>query len=161
MLNRWMEASTLLRNYNSYADVAAILMKRFPGMSRATAFRACAQAESVFGDISKTKKDGIRFFASEVIRDAIGIARIKNNEAYMISGARALAEVMGVNQDDPDLPDFAALEPHIYEIALPPAYVAVLKQLAEGGTIDFTGMVNKAAQMAEDAQVIEDGSNDE
>src|SRR3546814_13104282 len=59
MLNRWMEASTLLRNYNSYADVAAILMKRFPGMSRATAFRACAPAESVFGDIgSEERRDG-------------------------------------------------------------------------------------------------------
>lgn len=161
MLNRWMEAFTLVRNYNSYADAAAILMKRYPGMSRATAFRACSQAESVFGDISKTKKDGIRFFASEVVRDAIQIARIKNNEAVMISGARALVEVTGANQDDPDMPDWNDLEPHTYEIALPEQYVAVLHQIASAGKIDLGELVNRASAVAEDAKVIEDGGADE
>lgn len=159
MLDRWMEAFTLVRNYSSYADAAAILMKRYPGMSRSTAFRACSQAESVFGDISKTRRDGIRFFASEVVRDAIQIARVKNNEAAMISGARALVEVTGANQEDPDMPDWNMLEPHTYEIALPEQYVAVLQQIASAGKIDLGELVNRASAVAEDAKVIEDDSS--
>src|SRR5690554_846482 len=95
MLNRWDEAFTLLRNYNSTADAAAILMKRFPGLSRATAYRDCASAISLFGDISQSKKEGIKHLTTEIARDAIAIARIKNNEDGMLKGAKVIADING------------------------------------------------------------------
>src|SRR5690606_34850619 len=127
MLDRRMEAFTLIRNYSSHADAAAILMKRFPGISRAAAYRDCADAVSMFGDISKATKEGIRHLASEIVRDAIQIARIKNNEDAMMKGARALSDINGVNSTDPEMPDFAALEPHTYVLGLPDEFIKVMQ----------------------------------
>jgi hypothetical protein len=155
MLTRRMEAFTLIQGHN-YADAAAILMKRFPGISRATAYRDCADAVSMFGDISKATKDGIRHLASEIVRDAISIARLKNNEEGMIKGAKALADINGVNTMDPDMPDFSALEPHTYVLGLPPKFIKVMELMIKGGKIDLTQMVNNMANVADEAEIIEE-----
>jgi len=150
MLNRWSEAFTLQRNYTTTADAAAILMKRFPGISRATAYRDCSHAISLFGDVSKATKDGYKHLATEIVRDGISIARMKNNEDAMIKGAVAIAKINGVNLVDPDIPRFDLLEPNTYELNLPPAALAVLESLVNGGRIDLTSMVDAMASFAED-----------
>lgn len=160
MLDRRMEAFTLIRNYNSNADAAAILMKRFPGISRATAYRDCADAVSMFGDISKATKEGIRHLASEIVRDAIQIARIKNNEEGMMKGAKALSDINGVNSTDPEMPDFAALEPHTYNIVLPDAFLKVMQLMIKGGKIDLTQVVNNMARTAEPAVIVSEEGNE-
>lgn len=161
MLDRWIEAFTFMRNYNSMADAAALLMKRFPGLSRSTAYRDCSSALSLFGDIALAKKDGIKHLATEIVRDSIAIARLKNNEDGMRQGASAMATINGVNITDPDLPDFAKLEPHEYVIGLPENFITAFQNAISGGHMDFSKVVNNMAANAEDAIVIEeDGSND-
>jgi len=159
LLARWNEAFTLLRNYHSTADAAAILMKRFPGLSRATAYRDCANAQSLFGDISQSTKQGIKHLSTEILRDAINIARIKNNEMGMIAGAKEIANVNGVNQVDPDLPDFSKLEHNTYNISMPENAIKALQVLISGGQINLGGLVNEMANHAEDAQIVEDGES--
>lgn len=156
VLNRWMEAFTMQRNYKSSADAAAILMKRFPGLSRAQAYRDCSNSISLFGDISTSTKDGIKHLSSEIIKDAINIARLKNNEDAMIKGANALAKVNGVNVTDPDLPDFSKLEPHTYVLGLPDTLVKVLTEMAKGGKMDLTQVVNNMSNFAIDAEEVEE-----
>jgi hypothetical protein len=153
---RWNEAWTMLRNYHSTADTAALLMKRFPGISRATAYRDCADAISLFGDISKSTKEGIRHLATEITRDAIAIAKEKNNEDGMLKGANNLAKINGVNDTDPDLPDFSLLEAHTYEFGLPPNALKVLEGMLAGGKIDLTDMVNEMSNHAEDVDFEEE-----
>lgn len=159
VLDRWMEAFTMQRNYNSTADAAAILMKRFLGLSRAQAYRDCSNSISLFGDISTSTKDGIKHLASEIIKDAINIARLKKNEDAMIKGANALAKVNGVNVTDPDLPNFAQLEPHTYEISLPPTLIKVLLEMAKSGKMDLTQIVNNMSNFAIDADIVEEDDN--
>lgn len=163
MLARWNEAFTLQRNYTSAADTAAILMKRFPGISRATAYRDCRDAISLYGDISKATKDGIKHLATEIVRDGIGIARMKNNEDAMIRGGAAIAKINGVNLVDPDLPRFDLLEQNTYEVNLPPAALSLLEAMVNGGSIDLTQMVDAMGAHAEEAVIEteeeEDGSN--
>lgn len=156
MLSRWMEAFTLQRNYSSAADAAAILMKRFPNISRATAFRDCAAALSLFGDLNKATKEGIRHLATEITKDAINIARIKNNEDAMMKGAKNIAQINGVNLTDPDMPDFDDLEPHTYNISLPPAALQVIMNMVKGGKVDLNDMVKQMQNVAEDVQIIDE-----
>lgn len=160
MLARWDEAFTLLRNYNSTADAAAILMKRFPGLSRATAYRDCASAISLFGDISQSKKEGIKHLTTEIARDAIAIARIKNNEDGMLKGAKVIADINGVNTTDPDLPDFSKLESHTFVLGMPEEFVTIMTQMISGGKIDLTQMVNNMVANAEDAVIVEGDDDD-
>lgn len=156
MVTRWMEAFTLQRNYTSASDAAAILMKRFPNISRATAFRDCSAALSLFGDLNKATKEGIRHLATEITKDAINIARVKNNEDAMMKGAKNIAQINGVNLTDPDMPDFNDLEPHTYNITLPPAALQVIMGMVKGGRVDLTDMVKQMQNIAEDAQIIDE-----
>lgn len=158
VLNRWMEAFTMLRNYKSTFDAAALLMKRFPGLSRAQAYRDCANCVSLFGDISGSSKEGIRHLATEIVKDAINIARAKNNEKEMIKGALAISKINGVNDNDPDLPNFAMLEPHEYVLGLPPQLITLLMEMGKTGKMDLTQLVNNMASLAIDVEV-EDNEN--
>jgi len=160
LINRWNEAWTLLRNYHSTSDAAAILMKRFPGISRATAYRDCSNAVSLFGDISKSTKEGIKHLATEITKDALIIARENRNEDAMIKGAAAIAKINGVNVTDPDLPDFDKIEPHNYNITLPPAMIQALQTMISGGKIDLTQLLDNVAKNADDAVIISETKND-
>lgn len=156
VLERWMEAWTLIRNYSSDATAVAFLMKRFPGLSRSTAFRDCKMCVSLFGDISYTTKTGIKNLATEITKDAIAIAKIKNNEDGMMKGAANLARINGVNTTDPDLPEFDLLEPHTYELTLPDNVISMLQMMGKSGKIDLTQVVHNMANNAQDADIIED-----
>jgi len=155
-LDRWQEAFTMLRNYKNTPDTVAILMKRFPGLSRATAFRDCRDAVSLFGDISKSTKEGIRFLSMEMIKDGAAIARAKNNEDGLIRAGVSLAKVGGVNVTDPDLPDFAKLETHKYVLGLPAQMVSMLQAMSKTGKIDLTQVVNNMSNFAQDAEEVKD-----
>ena len=159
VLDRWMEAFTMQRNYKNVVDSAALLMKRFPGLSRATAYRDCANSISLFGDISVSSKEGIKHLSTEIVKDAIAIARLTNNAKEMRQGALALANINGVNVTDPDLPDFGKLEPHTYELALPPTLVKVLMEMAKTGKMDLTQVVNNMGNFAEEAEEVDDDNN--
>lgn len=156
LINRWNEAFTLMRNYNSMADAAALLMKRFPGLSRASAYRDCSNAMSLFGDITKATKEGIRHLSTEIVRDSIEMARSANDYSEMRQGAKDIAAINGVNLNDPDMPDFDQLEPHTYDISLDPITLQALQQMIKSGKIDLSEVVNNMASHAEDAEIIED-----
>ncbi|SDG67881.1 hypothetical protein SAMN05421827_109133 [Pedobacter terrae] len=135
-------------------------MKRFPGLSRATAYRDCANALSLFGDIAQSTKQGIKHLATEIVKDAIGIARIKNNEVAMIQGAKEMASINGVNTVDPDLPDFSKLEPNTYNISLPQNVISALQSMITGGHINLGGLVNEMSKHADEAEIIKDDESD-
>jgi len=149
---RWNEAFTLMRNYHTTADAVAILMKRFPGLSRATAYRDCANAISLFGDISKSSKEGIRHLSTEMIKDSAIIARAKNNEDGLRKAGEAMAKVNGVNLNDADEFDWSELEPHTYELALDDQMLKALRSLIKAGKIDLTMVVEAMSAQAEDVE---------
>ena len=156
VMKRWFDAYNMQRNYRSVPDVAAILMKLYPGLSRSTAYRDCKDAISLFGDANKSTKEGIRNLAMEMVKDGAAIAKVKNNEDGLIKAGNALAKIGGVNVTDPDLPDFHKLEPNRYVLGLPPQLVKLLELMGKGGKIDLTQVVNNMGNMAEDAEEVED-----
>jgi len=156
MLQRWTSAYTMQRAYKSIPDTAAILMKLYPGLSRATAFRDCRDSISLFGDISKSTKEGIRNLAMEMVKDGAAIHKAKQDGDGLIKAGNTLAKVGGVNITDPDLPDFTKLEPHQYVLGLPDQLVNLLIEMGKTGRIDLTQVVNNMGNFAEEAQEVEE-----
>lgn len=154
--NRWNEAFTMLRNYKSVSDAVALLMKRYPGLSRPTAYRDCANALQLFGDIVGSSKEGLRHLAIEMVRDGAAIARATNDAKGLIRAGLAIERIGGINKNDPDLPDFSKLEPHQYVLGLPPTLVKMLEEMGKTGRIDLTQVVDNMANFAEDAVEVED-----
>lgn len=155
-LDRWQEAFTMLRNYKSTADAAALLMKRYPGLSRATAYRDCANSIKLFGDISGSSKDGLRHLAIEMVRDGAAIARATNDSKGLIRAGLAIERIGGINKTDPDIPDFSKLEPHQYVLGLPPTLIQMLETMGKTGRIDLTQVVENMSHFAQDAVEVND-----
>lgn len=154
MCDRWMEAWTLQRNYHTINDAAAIIMKRF-GVSRATAFRDCANATALFGDLNASTKDGIKHLSTEMIKDGAKIHRAMNDGDGLIKAGVAIAKVNGVNVRDPDLPDFAKLQPHTYNIGLDELTIKAIHHLITSGRIDLSLIAQAMQEMAEDVEFVE------
>lgn len=159
LVQRWNEAWTLMRSGKSMADASAILMKRFSvdgkPLSRATAYRDCSNAISLFGDIAQSTKDGIKHLTTELVRDAAVIARAKNNEDGMMKAALAIAKINGVNTTDPDLPDFSKLEPNTYVFQLDPLTVKAIEHLIRTGRIELSMLTDAMNELAETVEFVE------
>lgn len=156
MLERWLQAFTLQRNYTSVSSAAESLQKLFPDISRATAYRDCAASLSLFGDINKSTKEGIRHLATEIIKDAITLAKSALDYDGMMKGATAMAKVNGVNLIDPDMPDFEKLAPHTYTINLPANALDALMTMVKGGRVDLTSVVDKMRNAAQEVEFTEE-----
>lgn len=159
-LDRWTVAHSLIGNYTNTADAVAILMKRFPGTSRATAYRDCSNAISLFGDISKSTKEGIRHLCTQIALDGVAIAKAKNNEDGLFKGANTISKINGVNLTDPDLIDWSLVESNTYEFGLPQDYLDAFKTIVAGGVVDLAEMVNRMGNSAEEATIIDEEDND-
>lgn len=154
LLDFYTDAYTVMRNYNSVPDAINILIKlsdkRGSKISRSTARRYVYDAMDVFGYSSKIKREGILHYSTEVMRDAIAMAKEQGDPKTMIMGAKEVAALNGA--DEIEGPNFDMLEPHIIEIMLDPEAMKLLKMLAGKGSLDLdTLMGNAMNTLAEDA----------
>lgn len=154
LLDYYTDAYTVMRNYNSVPDAINILIKlsekRGDRISRSTARRYVYDAMDVFGYSSKIKREGILHYSTEVMRDAIAMAKEQQDPKTMIMGAKEVAALNGA--DEIDGPNFDLLEPHIIEILLDPVAMKLIKTLAGKGSLDLdTLMGNAMNSLAEDA----------
>ncbi|MBB2149168.1 hypothetical protein [Pedobacter gandavensis] len=158
LLDYYTDAYTVMRNYNSVPDAINILIKlsekRGERISRSTARRYVYDAMDVFGYSSKIKREGILHYATEVMRDAIAMAKEQHDPKTMIMGAKEVAALNGA--DEIDGPNFDLLEPHVIEILLDPEAMKLIKALAGKGSLDLdTLMGNAMNSLAEDAVYVD------
>jgi len=162
LLDYYTDAYTVMRNYNSVPDAINVLIKlsekRGDKISRSTARRYVYDAMDVYGYSSKIKREGIQHFATEVMLDAIAMAREQKDPKTMLAGAEKIAALNG--SDELEGPtNFELLEPHLIEIMLDPEAMKMLKVLTGKGAIDLdTLMGNVMNSMAED--ITQDESRD-
>lgn len=159
-LIRVNEAWTLMRKFTTTADAVAILMTRFEGLSRASAYRDCADAVSLFGDLSLTKKEGLRHLSTEMVKEAYQLAVLQKDPHAMIKAAAEISKINGVNLNDPDTFDWAKLEPHTYVLGIDEQMVKALKSMISNGKIDLTSVVEAMQSQATDAVIISESKND-
>jgi hypothetical protein len=156
---RYQEAWTLTRKFMSTADAAAILMKRFPGLSRATAYRDIANATSLFGDISVVKKEGIRHLVTEIFKAALAIAIEQKDPNAIIKAGNAIARANALHVMDPETFDWSKLEPHTYVLGMDSRSVAALKAMISGGKVDLRSMADMMNSEAVDAEIISENTD--
>lgn len=158
LLEYYVDAYTLHRNYNSIPDTITILVKlserRGEKISSATARRYIYDAMDIFGMASEMKREAIRHLSSEIIMDAIAIAREQGDPKTMINGAKELAALNG--SADPEAPNFDLLEPHLYEILVDQQALKAIQILTGKGTVDLDALTgNVMNSMAEDVKIDE------
>ena len=116
-------ADVCLRNGNPPKRVAAILMKRFKGTSRASAYRYINDAKYVYGSTSKTDREYWRSIIVENILETRRRAMADGNYKIAAACDANLIKATGVDRDDPEMPDFGKIQPPIQIIQLDPEFL--------------------------------------
>lgn len=97
-----MEAAhALLTQYHSMEQAAPLLVSRF-GISRATSYRRITDAIRLFGDVTRTYKDGIRHILYEFAMKVFQLAASAKPPDYkqMNAAIKNMAMLKGLDKED-------------------------------------------------------------
>jgi hypothetical protein len=94
-------AHGLLVNYHSMEQAVPLLEGRF-GISRATAYRRCTEAIRLFGDVTRSYKDGIRHILYEFAMKVFQLAASAKppDLKAMNAAIKNMAILKGLDKDD-------------------------------------------------------------
>ena len=136
MKKRWETAFSLLLNFHSREQAVKVLRQQFDGISLATAYRDINRALSLFGDITKSRKEGWRYIIFEY-----------NQKLFQMATKDKQLDVMGKCLDrmiklaDLDKEESAfnpeKLQAQIYDINLPKEVEKAFMVMISKGVVDF------------------------
>lgn len=136
------------------------------------AYRDLKAAEEIFTPLRKYEKEFLRLTIIEsCIADIKGIdlrlRKPKSTSEYVALVAlkdrlrQRISDVSGLENEDPNLPDFSKLEPHIFKISLPPQTMKFIKTLSKSSVVDLTQLGFEDAEFEEfDSEEDEDTEAD-
>lgn len=114
--------------------VSGVLEQEF-GLSRTQAWRTIKETQLIFSKMEKVDKAIHRQIAGEMALKAYRKAELLGDPKAMTAATNAYIKAYGIDQDDPDTPEFDRLTPHTIVI-LPPANAPRLGEV-QGGLIDL------------------------
>lgn len=155
--NRLEAAFTLLCNYHSPEQAVPILQAKFD-ISRPTAYRLIRDATNLFGDVNASNKEGYRHILYEYAMKTYQLAAKNHDHREMNRAVANMIKLKGLDRDDPDLPDFAKLEQHNYNIVLPANITDFLTSMTKSGSLNLSEVrkklpIPKPETDIEDAQI--------
>lgn len=136
MKTRWEAAFSLLLNFHSREQSVKVLMQQFGGLSRATAYRDINRALSLFGDITKSRKEGWRYIIFEYNQKLFQMATKKKNLESMGKCLDRMIKLADLDKEDAQF-NPEKLQAQIYEISLPKAVEKAYMTLISKGVVDF------------------------
>ncbi|HQU52018.1 MAG TPA: hypothetical protein PK643_03350 [Saprospiraceae bacterium] len=145
---RLSAAFSMLCKFNSPVQCVPYLMKEFD-ISEVQAYRDIKDATKLFGNVLKSDKEGHRYIIYEYAIKTYQMAADKGDHKAMAASVANMIKLLGLDRDDPDLPDFAKLQPNVYPILIPESLEAKLDKLIEApGPINLSKFLNKDAAEA-------------
>lgn len=137
--DRWQQMWLLLCNGRTPEKAVRFIM-RITGVSRSQAYVDLRSATKLFGEVVKTSKDSKRAlyegFANKIYNMAL-----RKDPPDLDQANKALANMIklsGLDEADPDLPDFTKLEPSHFTINLPAEIMTFLNNLAQKGAVNLS-----------------------
>lgn len=126
ILARWDLADDLLRQYNKERDVVAMLMHKFK-VSKATAINDVMNAKLVYGYSSRIEKDYERRNIKEITSEIIAACMKVSDFTTVLRALKIRIVALGLNKEDPDIPDWGKIEQHVFNIVYDPTLVGAKK----------------------------------
>lgn len=111
--------------------------KRFE-LSDVQAWRDIRDAITLFGDVQKAEKEGMRYIILEYQIETFRMARDKKDLAVMERSAASMAKLLGLDKESADLPDFEKIKPAMIVLGLLPEQEKRLDTLMSGGVFNFS-----------------------
>jgi len=93
----------------------------------------------LFGQIGKAEKEGMRRLLYEHSMRTYKKAAEQGDIKGMNSSIKNMWQLLGLDKEDSELPDFEKLQPSLVVLGLPEHQAARIEQLLGGGVVDFSG----------------------
>lgn len=135
-LDRCKEIHGYRLRFSRKEDVIAII-RRIHGITERQARNLIHETEEIFGTVSRVNKEYERTFLLEASRKNIEIAMASRSSTVITKALKAHAEIAGLDEHVPDMPDFEKLEPHTYQIVMPENALEFLQNIMNGGLVDL------------------------
>lgn len=124
-------AHSLLTQYHSLEQAAKITAERYQ-LSRATAYRRCAEATRLFGDVTRAYKEGVRHILYELSMRVFQLAAAKKETNFfgkvqaapdlkaMNAAIKTMASLKGLDKEDTNAltPDMLAHKTYVVNISI-------------------------------------------
>ena len=121
-------------------------MKGLFGIAENQAFRDIRESIKVFGDASRPEKEGIRMVVLEWAKDIYQNARAEKDWKEANASIRNIINLMGLDRDDPDMPDFDKISGGVHPLVLDEPVRKLLLNLLEAGSVDITSLLKQATK---------------
>jgi hypothetical protein len=109
---RWSASFSLLCNYHSVQQAVPVLKKQF-NISEGQAYRDINSAIRLFGNVLKSDKEGHRYIVYELAMKTYQVAAKNGDYKAMAASVQNMIKLLGLDREDPDLPDFGRMKPSI------------------------------------------------
>jgi predicted DNA-binding transcriptional regulator YafY len=136
MKKRWEAAFSCLLNFHSREQTVKVLMSQFGGISIATAYRDVNRALSLFGDITKSRKEGWRYVIFEYNQKLFQMATRDKNLETMGKCLDRMIKLADLDKEESPF-NLEKLQAQNYTIQLPKALETVFMAMAKKGVMDF------------------------
>lgn len=133
---RMVSCWSLLCNYHSDEQARRIHAKNY-GLKDRTAYRDVQNALYVFGEVSRTDKEGRRQQMYEWCVRALQMAKDQGDVKSMNRALENMMRLTGADQPDGDSPDFERLAPSLVVTALPQGIEDAILSMLKGGSINL------------------------
>lgn len=135
MKNRWETAFSLLLNFHSREQAVKVLRQQY-NISLATAYRDINNALALYGDITKSRKEGWRYVIFEYNQKLFQMA---TKEKALDTMGRCLDRMIKLADLDKEEASFnpEKLQAQIYNISLPKILQTALSKMINKGIVDF------------------------
>lgn len=134
---RWISAYAKMKSGTSEGERIAIHMEEF-GIERSEAYRDFARALNLFGDVQKAEKEGMRWVLYGFALEAYNLAKEAGSHKGMSSAVAQMTKLLGLDREDPDMPNFKDLESGHILIAVPKEIEDALKSMLKSGVMNFS-----------------------
>jgi len=136
--DRYLEMNAILLEGHAPSDAVKIHAKKHNITSR-QAWNDYRGAVNLFGQIGKAEKEGMRRLLYEHSMKTYKKAAESNDVKGMNSAIKNMWQLLGLDKEDSDLPDFEKLQPSLVVLGLPEHQLNRIEQLLGGGVVDFSG----------------------
>lgn len=154
---RILVAQSMLASAKPNSEIIEVLSEDFD-ISGGQAFRDVKDAIALYGDLRKAEKEGLRYIIYDMALHSYNTAKKDANVKGMNAAINNMTKLLGLDREEPDLPDFEKLEPSTYIITLDEEVREMfLAFINMGGSLDLTKLVNNAenASKAKQFEAIE------
>lgn len=126
----------LLLDAQTSSTIVEMLVEEF-GLSKVQAYRDITDTEVIWGPMRKGNKEMKRQIAENMALEAFRRAKQTKDSKAMTAAAKAYTDASGVNQFDPELPDFGKMEANLVIMVVAPEVKLALDQMLAGGAVNL------------------------